>query len=121
MSEIDCHQPADLYTSGKTILVVDDDWAILDLVSNYLVKLGATVLRAESEGIRASEAHFGPIHLLLTDVDMPLRNDKKAEVNLNLGCVKTPQLIRAELSAAAADTPGGPVHVLCTKLEDQRS
>jgi CheY-like chemotaxis protein len=73
MSEIDRDRSAHLYTSAKTILVVDDDREILDLVSNYLGSLGYTVLMAKSgpEGISAAEAHVGPIDLLLVDVGMP--------------------------------------------------
>jgi CheY-like chemotaxis protein len=73
MSEIERDQSAHLYTSAKTILVVDDDREILDLVSNYLGSLGYTVLMAKSgpEGISAAEAHVGPIDLLLVDLEMP--------------------------------------------------
>jgi len=73
MSEIDRGSSSTQSLPQKTILVVDDDREILDLVSNYLCSLGYTVLVAKSgpEAISAAEAHSGPIHLLLVDVDMP--------------------------------------------------
>ena len=73
MSEIDRGSSSTQSLPQKTILVVDDDREILDLVSNYLCSLGYTVLVAKSgpEAISAVESHFGPIDLLLVDVGMP--------------------------------------------------
>jgi len=73
MSEIDRYHSANLHTSAKTILVVDDDREILALVSNYLCSLGYRVLTAASgaEAMSTAEAHLGPVDLLLLDVSMP--------------------------------------------------
>ncbi len=61
----------------KTILVVDDERAVLTLVRGFLESVGYQVLEAENgrEASLISEHHKGrPIHLLLTDVAMPGMN-----------------------------------------------
>ncbi len=57
----------------KTILVVDDEPDVCELVRDYLVAEGYSVLQAGNgeEALRIAEAHAEPIHLLLTDVVMP--------------------------------------------------
>jgi DNA-binding response OmpR family regulator/signal transduction histidine kinase len=57
----------------ETILVVEDDAAILDLVKIVLESLGYLVLAASTPGeaLRLAKEHGGEIRLLLTDVIMP--------------------------------------------------
>ncbi len=57
----------------ETILVVEDESAILKLIVNTLGNLGYTVLSAASgmEALDVNRAHPGTIGLLLTDVVMP--------------------------------------------------
>jgi len=64
---------------GETILVVEDEIAILNMVRIMLEWLGYTVLTAGApdEAIRLAEAHAGEIHLLLTDVVMPEMNGRE--------------------------------------------
>src|SRR5262249_33729449 len=59
--------------SRQTILLVDDDGQLRQLIETVLKKSGFTVLSAESgeEAQGISTAYHGPIHLLLTDVVMP--------------------------------------------------
>lgn len=59
--------------SGRTVLAVDDDPAILSLIERVLEPQGFRVLRARDsdEAFRISETHQGPIHLLMTDQVMP--------------------------------------------------
>lgn len=62
--------------SRPTVLVVDDEKLVLELVRELLVDEGYRVL-AEVSGERALERahkHPGPIHLLLSDVTMPGMN-----------------------------------------------
>jgi len=61
---------------GETILVVEDDSLILELVRNILEKAGYTVLIAGTpkEAISMIDNYTGKIHLLLTDVIMPEMN-----------------------------------------------
>jgi CheY-like chemotaxis protein len=64
--------------AGKTILVVEDEAAILAITSQLIAALGYTALSAHSpaEALTLAEAYQGPIHLILTDVVMPGMNGK---------------------------------------------
>ncbi len=71
---------ADVLPGGsETILVVEDDPAVGELVRDVLEPMGYAVLKTSSgeEALAASDAHAGPIHLLLTDVVMPGMNGKQ--------------------------------------------
>jgi len=60
-------------TGSETVLVVEDDDIVRELVLETLTMFGYTVLEADC-GARAQQMcadHVGPIHLLLTDVIMP--------------------------------------------------
>jgi PAS domain S-box-containing protein len=59
--------------AGKTILLVEDEPALLSLTAALLRKLGHTVLAAGGplEALDASRRHDGPIDLLMTDIVMP--------------------------------------------------
>lgn len=59
-----------------TVLVVDDDRAVRELVRTVLRMHGYTVLEAGCgpDALRICEQHTGPIHLFLTDVLMPEMN-----------------------------------------------
>jgi len=57
----------------ETILFVEDEESVRELVRDYLGAIGYQVLEA-CDGVRALEvaaAHKGPIHMLITDVVMP--------------------------------------------------
>jgi CheY-like chemotaxis protein len=58
---------------NETILVVEDEPSLRNIVSAILKGLGYSVLVGESgeDALRASSEHNGPIHLLVTDVVMP--------------------------------------------------
>ena len=62
----------------ETVLMVEDEKAILKLGKMILEKLGYTVLLANTpqEAIRLVEEHAGDIHLLITDVVMPEMNGR---------------------------------------------
>jgi PAS domain S-box-containing protein len=67
--------PNELLPRGsETILVVEDDEGIRTLVSRTLEGLGYRVLTAPDgvEAMRVANAHRGGIHLLLTDMVMPV-------------------------------------------------
>lgn len=65
--------PPALPSGTETLLVVEDNPAVLSLVVTILGELGYTVLDASSsaDALRVCIAHAGPIHLLLTDVVLP--------------------------------------------------
>jgi CheY-like chemotaxis protein len=62
--------------SGETILLVEDDPAILKLVQQVLRGLGYIVWPSNTpkEALDWAEKHTGEIHLLVTDVIMPEMN-----------------------------------------------
>ncbi len=61
-----------------TILLVDDERMVRNVVGAMLQRHGYTVLEAQdgAEALRICHEHAGPIHLLLTDVLMPEMNGR---------------------------------------------
>ena len=57
-----------------TILVADDEEDVRELISGFLGSRGFCVLGATdgAAALRCARAHHGPIHLLLTDIVMPV-------------------------------------------------
>jgi PAS domain S-box-containing protein len=71
--------PAEPARRGReTVLVVEDEPALLNLVGMMLDQLGYRVLAAGTPGeaLRRAEAHAGEIHLLVTDLVMPEMNGR---------------------------------------------
>ncbi len=68
-----------------TILLVDDEYAILRLCVSILENVGYRVLSASTpfEAIQIAETYNGHIHLLLTDVRMPYMNGKQLSDKLS--------------------------------------
>jgi PAS domain S-box-containing protein len=69
----------------ETVLVAEDEAAILELARESLEQLGYTVLTARSpeEALRKAEKHAGPIQLLITDVVMPQMNGRQLSERLS--------------------------------------
>ena len=65
-----------LVTGNETILVVEDEGALLDVVTGILSEAGYNILSAQGPfaAIQLAEKHKGEIHLLLTDIIMPKMN-----------------------------------------------
>jgi DNA-binding NtrC family response regulator len=65
-------------TLGETVLVVEDEPAILKMGTMMLERLGYRVLAAGTPGeaIGLAEEHVSEIHLLITDVVMPEMNGR---------------------------------------------
>jgi two-component system sensor histidine kinase EvgS len=64
---------------GETVLLVEDEEALLRSTSHMLSRLGYRVLAAASaaRALELAAAHPDPIHLLLTDVVMPETNGRE--------------------------------------------
>jgi len=69
---------------NETILLVEDDPAILNLTRTMLERLGYVVVHARTPGeaIRLAGEHRGEFHLLMTDVIMPEMNGRDLAGNL---------------------------------------
>jgi PAS domain S-box-containing protein len=81
-------------TGTETILLVEDDEAILTLSKMILEMLGYTVLAAQTpvQALRLVDEHPGELHLLITDVVMPEMNgrtlaEKLGATRPNLKCL----------------------------------
>jgi len=70
--------------TGQTILLAEDEPAVRELVRQILRQLGYDVLEAGDgyEAVKLIEEHKTEIHLLLTDVIMPLMNGHDLVVRL---------------------------------------
>jgi PAS domain S-box-containing protein len=64
----------DQLRGNETVLLVEDEAALRAVARRVLTGLGYTVLEARhgGDGARISAGHPGPIHLLITDVVMPV-------------------------------------------------
>jgi CheY-like chemotaxis protein len=77
MAEVDRTAPEadsrDLARGTETILFVEDEHSVRELVRDYLRGNGYTVLEASdgTEALKVAGAHDGPLHMLITDVVMP--------------------------------------------------
>ncbi|HKL24805.1 MAG TPA: PAS domain S-box protein [Desulfuromonadales bacterium] len=71
---------------GETVLVVEDEQAILKLTKTMLTDLGYQVLTSDSpvRALTLAEAHAGEIQLLITDVVMPEMNGRELAERLQL-------------------------------------
>jgi len=71
-------------TVGDTILLVEDEPAILKMTTRMLEKIGYVVIAAGTPGeaIRLARANEGQIDLLMTDVVMPEMNGSELAANL---------------------------------------
>jgi two-component system, cell cycle sensor histidine kinase and response regulator CckA len=71
---------------SETILVVEDEDKLRELISNGLKGYGYTVLTARhgKEALLICERHQGPIHLILTDMVMPQMSGRELVERLGL-------------------------------------
>jgi CheY-like chemotaxis protein len=72
-------RPQAIRGGTETVLLVEDEPLVRDMVGKALTKLGYTVLIADggSRALRMAAEHEGVIHLLVTDVVMPLMGGKE--------------------------------------------
>ena len=65
--------------ASETVLLVEDEGAILELAERILGRSGYTVLSASQtdQALSLAASHPGPLHLLITDIVMPEMNGKE--------------------------------------------
>ena len=70
---------SELPTGEETVLVVEDEDMIRDMVQRALTICGYSVLEATSgeEALRVNEQHDGRVHLIISDVMMPQMNGRE--------------------------------------------
>lgn len=92
LPEMDKNHPTD--RGHETILLVEDEIAILRMTTKMLEKQGYQVVAAKTpdEAICLAQEHAGEIHLLMTDVVMPEMNGRDLAENIlsihpNLKCL----------------------------------
>ena len=75
---------SDDFTGSETILIVEDDDSLRNMVCEILEPQGYSILEAQNgiEALRVSESHSGQIHLMLTDVVMPKMGGRELEEHL---------------------------------------
>ncbi len=85
-----------LFSRGETVLIVEDEVALLQVNSTMLSGLGYNVITAgsPSEAVRLGQENAGAIDLLLTDVVMPDMNGREllqemVKSNPNMRCLFT--------------------------------
>jgi PAS domain S-box-containing protein len=89
-------------TGRETVLIAEDEPAILRLTERMLEKLGYTVLTAgtPAEAVRLATEHRGRIDVLVTDVIMPEMNGRELSQRL---LALHPELLRLYISGYTAD------------------
>jgi PAS domain S-box-containing protein len=78
-------RPTKLAKGKETILVVEDETGVRSLVCETLKSKGYKTLAAEgaAQALKIAEQYTKPIHLLLTDVVMPLTDGKELATRLS--------------------------------------
>jgi len=76
--------PAETPRGSETVLVVEDELALRELVQECLEALGYVVLHARGgeEALEVCRRHSGPLHLLVTDVVMPHMSGRDLAANM---------------------------------------
>jgi CheY-like chemotaxis protein len=81
-------EPSPLRRGTETVVVVEDNLALLQSISGVLKVLGYRVLPVSEpkEAIRLAQEFPGPLHLLLTDVVMPGMNGRDLVLAFRSAC-----------------------------------
>ncbi len=95
-----------------TILLVEDEPSLRELISDYLGIAGFTILTAANgaEGLARAKSHKGPIHLVISDVIMPVMGGREMADRLKLSRPATPILFMSGYTDDAAIRRGVSEH-----------
>jgi PAS domain S-box-containing protein len=94
----------------ETIVVVEDESALRDLIGRILEHSGYTVITAADglEALEAIKAHDGGIDLVITDLVMPRLGGRELAARLRDSHPKTRVLYLSGYSAESVEKPGEP-------------
>lgn len=94
---------------GETVLLLEDDIAMLRVTAETLTELGYSVRAADkpSEALRIAESYAGEIHLLITDVIMPEMNGPRRRAALRRAKAQEPVSVPVGLHTADVITSHG--------------
>ena len=95
-----------------TVLLVEDEPSLRELISDYLGIAGFTILTAANgaEGLAKAKSHKGPIHLVISDVIMPVMGGREMADRLKLSRPATPILFMSGYTDDAAIRRGVSEH-----------
>jgi two-component system, cell cycle sensor histidine kinase and response regulator CckA len=95
-----------------TILLVEDEPSLRELISDYLGIAGFTIITAVNgaEGLAKAKSHKGPIHLVISDVIMPVMGGREMADQLKLSRPATPILFMSGYTDDAAIRRGVSEH-----------
>ena len=76
----------ELFTGNETVMLVEDEMALLIFARMQLERLGYAVLDADSpvKAIKLAEEYKGEIHILMTDVVMPEMSGRELKKKINI-------------------------------------
>ncbi|PYU64626.1 MAG: hypothetical protein DMG56_05850, partial [Acidobacteria bacterium] len=95
-----------------TILLVEDEPSLRELISDYLGIAGFTMITAANgaDGLAKAKSHKGPIHLVISDVIMPVMGGREMADQLKLSHPATPILFMSGYMDDAAARRGVSEH-----------
>ena len=95
-----------------TILLVEDEPSLRELISDYLGIAGFTMITATNgaDGLAKAKSHKGPIHLVISDVIMPVMGGREMADQLKLSHPATPILFMSGYMDDAAARRGVSEH-----------
>jgi PAS domain S-box-containing protein len=95
--------PLEKLEGSETILLVEDETSVRELISQYLRDMGHTVAEASdgAEALEVARRHQGPVHMLVTDMVMPKMSGRELADRL---LVLNPQLKVLFISGYTSDS-----------------
>jgi len=95
-----------------TILLVEDEPSLRELITDYLGMAGFTMITAANgaDGLAKAKSHKGPIHLVISDVIMPVMGGREMADQLKLTHPATPILFMSGYMDDAAARRGVSEH-----------